>query len=147
MPTVLVSKEEDVHSNMLGERELHRIQRELNSTSVVTEKSSRTRGGNTEIVKKPPQPDNLLSSRGHGTELSLSAGAGDTGLFLGLPGEQGRAQKQTEASDRAAIRGITGPCSIRVSGELERAAAGEEQATARSRAKIAQNSEQMSIVD
>ena len=114
-PAILVAEEEDVHTDMLGEQKLHRIQGELNGTGVVTKKSSRTRGDDTEISKKLTQPDNLLCSRRHGTELSLSARAGDTSLFLGLPGKQERAQKQTETSDGAAIRGITSPGSIRVS--------------------------------
>ena len=40
---ILVAEEKGVHTDMLGERKLHRIQRELNGTSVVTKKSSRTR--------------------------------------------------------------------------------------------------------
>ena len=41
--TVLVTKEEDIHPNMLGKRKLHWIQRELNDAGVVTKQSSRAR--------------------------------------------------------------------------------------------------------
>ena len=51
--TVVVAKEEDIHPDMLGERKLHWIQRELNGIGVVTKESSRARRDNTEVCKKP----------------------------------------------------------------------------------------------
>ena len=50
--TVVVAKEEDIHPDMLGERKLHWIQRELNDAGVVTKESSRARRDNTKICKK-----------------------------------------------------------------------------------------------
>ena len=63
--TMLIAQEEGINTDVLGERMPHRIQSDLNGTGVVAVKESRSRRAYTNVLKKPTQLDNLLSSSGH----------------------------------------------------------------------------------
>ena len=62
---VLITHEESINSNVLGQGMLHQVQSNLNGTGVVTMEGSGSRRGNTKVLKKPAQP-NDLSSSSHG---------------------------------------------------------------------------------
>ena len=102
-----------IHANMLGQLMLDRISSYLKCPSTVT-MESRSRNENTKVLQHPVKSNRLLNSRRKCTNLGLNAGADDSGLLLGPPHNQRRAEKQAVAGNGVTIVRRARPGGIKV---------------------------------
>ncbi|CAL1401714.1 unnamed protein product [Linum trigynum] len=61
-----------VHFNMLGAFMENRVSSDAQGSLIITKERGRSTQGMTKFGRKPPQPNELTDSDGHGTILSLS---------------------------------------------------------------------------
>lgn len=91
------------------------------------------------VNQKITNPSEFKTSGGHCLILSFSLGARDDSLLLLLPGNQGMAQENTEASDWFASIGTSTPIIIAVGTELARGWRRQENSLGRSSPNVFEN--------
>ena len=92
----MISEEEGINTNMLGQLMLDRIGSNLYDAGVITVKHSWARRSDTKSDKKP---DDHRSSVDHSSKLSFSTGTRYKCLFFGLPNNEGGTKVDTEVGD------------------------------------------------
>ncbi|GMP66793.1 hypothetical protein CsSME_00027002 [Camellia sinensis var. sinensis] len=120
----MLANEMTINLNMFGAIMKDIIVSNLKSTVIVTKKFSSTRGGNTQISKKPTKPEKFLSSISKSTVFGLSTGTSSKRLFLAGPRNKRITQKKAEPGSRPAVSRISSPISIGKGTKLERGAGG-----------------------